>query len=371
MFRKIGITAGLLLASISNVQALPYGFFDARSVGMGNVSMATGGITTAAFSNPGMLSINETNDSYALLLPAVGAQVIDDGNVVDLIDEFQEIDGPASSIPRQIEILEELDDASLIAAVIPNIAFVSSGDSFTWGITLRSVVAVSANLTDIIIPDITNPVLPEGTVSALGVAITEIGLPMGTEMSFAGMRLSLGITPRFVQVEAMEYRESILTADFNDLSDLDREDLGDFTTFDMGVALDVLENVRVGLVAKNLIEETKVTKLGTKIDFETHLRTGVAVDLGFMTMAADLDLTERKPIAFENPSKSFSVGMEFDASGIVQLRLGYQSNLASGSTDPDLLSVGLGLWLGFNMDIAVVAGDDSTLGAFFQTGFHF
>lgn len=90
-----------------------------------------------------------------------------------------------------------------------------------------------------------------------------------------------------------------------------------------------------------------------------------------VTLAADMDLTERKPILTENPSKSMSIGAEFDAFNTVQIRAGYQTNLASGSTDPDLLSVGLGLWLGFNLDVAVVAGEDSSLGGFIQTGFHF
>jgi len=373
MIKRSLLTAGLIAASLSNVHALPYGFYDARSVAMGNVSMATGGITTAALSNPGMLSVNENKDNFALLLPALGAQVIDDGNIVDLVDEFQAIDGNLTpeDILRQVAILEELEGASIIAAVIPNFALVYSGKDFTWGITARSNVVVSGGLTDIIIPDFNNLVPPDATIKALGVAITEIGVPLGTAFSVEGMQLSVGITPRLVQVDAIEYTSPISTADFDDVQDLDEEDLGNFTTFDAGVTLNVLDTFRIGMVAKNLIEETKITSLGNKIEFDTHLRVGAAFDAGFMTIAADMDLTEREPIAFENPSKSLAVGAEFDAFSIMQLRLGYQSNLASGATDPDLLSVGLGFWLGFNLDVALVAGEDSSFGAFFQTGFHF
>jgi len=370
MIKRSLLTAGLIAASLSNVYALPYGFYDARSVAMGNVSMATGGITTAALSNPGMLSVNENKDSFALLLPALGVQAIDDGNIVDLVDEFQAIGVSVNpdDILRQIEILEQLEGASLIAAVIPNMALVYSGDSFTWGLTARSDIVISGGLTEIDIPDIG---IPNARVEALGVAITEIGVPIGTEFSVSGIQLSVGVTPRFVQVDSIEYNELILSADFEDIQDLDKDDLGSFTTFDAGVTLNVLDTLRIGMVAKNLIEETKTTPLGNKIDFDTHLRVGAAFDAGFMTLAADMDLTEREPIAFENPSKSLAVGAEFDAFSIMQLRLGYQSNIASGATDPDLLSVGLGFWLGFNLDVAVVAGEDSSFGAFFQTGFHF
>ncbi|HED35500.1 MAG TPA: hypothetical protein ENJ08_14990 [Gammaproteobacteria bacterium] len=372
MFQRSLFTAGLLSASITTVHALPYGFFDARSVAMGNVSMATGGVTTAALSNPGMLMVNEYDDSYALLLPAIGAQVIDDGNVIDLLDEFQAFNGSTdpNDLMRQREILLDIEGDSVIGAVIPNVAFVSSGENFTWGITYRGNAVVSATVTDLVDVDPVGP-NPDGTVRALGVAIQEIGIPMGSAVSLAGMQLSFGITPRYVQVDVIEYSESIRTADLGDIQDTSSEDLGSFTTVDAGVALNLADTFRVGLVAKNLIEETKVTSIGREIDFETHLRAGAAIDLGIVTLAADMDLTERKPIAGENPSQSFSVGAEIDAFSTVQFRAGYQTNTASGATDPDLLSVGVGIWLGFNLDIAAVVGDDSSYGAFIQTGFHF
>ena len=368
MFKRSLFAAGLLASTITNVHALPYGFFDARSVAMGNVSMATGGITTAALSNPGMLTVNESDDTVALLLPAIGVQVIDDGNVIDLVDEFQALDDTdPGTIPRRIEILNELDGGSVIGAFIPNAAFVYSGDNLTWGITARADAVVSGGLINI---DTVSPV-PGADVQALGVIISEIGVPLGKDFNISGLQVSFGVTPRLVQVDAVEYLSAIETADFADAVDEPEQDLGSFTTVDAGIALNLMDTFRVGLVAKNLIEETKTTALGRDIDFETHLRAGAAIDLGMVTLAADMDLTERKPILTENPSQSMSVGAEFDAFNTVQIRAGYQTNIASGSTDPDLLSVGLGLWLGFNLDVAVVAGEDSSLGGFIQTGFHF
>ncbi|HEY9051580.1 MAG TPA: conjugal transfer protein TraF, partial [Gammaproteobacteria bacterium] len=67
MMNKSLIAAGLFAAGMSSAYAAPYGFFDARSVAMGNVSVATGNVTTAAFSNPAMLAINENKDSFAFL----------------------------------------------------------------------------------------------------------------------------------------------------------------------------------------------------------------------------------------------------------------------------------------------------------------
>lgn len=367
--------AGLMLAGVTQVQAMPYGYYDARSVAMGNVSVATGGITTAALSNPGMLSVNESDDTFALLLPAIGVQAVDDGDVIDSIDEFQEIEGQAptiSGIERQIEILEGLQNSSLMLGVTPNAAVLYSGDNYTWGVSMRANATASVSITDID----TSIVNPDATVQALGVMTTEIGLPIGTDISLAGMQLSVGIMPKMVNVDGITYSRTISDADVEDAFD-EETDLGSFTTLDAGVVLNVLDSVRVGLVAKNLLEETKTipasvnTPVPVDINFDRHLRAGVAFDAGFFTLAADMDLTEIEPIGFESPSKMLSVGAELNTFEVFQLRAGYQTNTASGSNDPDLLSVGFGLWLGFHLDAAVVVGEDSSFGGFVQTGFRF
>lgn len=375
MFKRSLIAAGLLAGSISNVQALPYGYYDARSVGMGNVSVATGGIATAALSNPGMLSVNESDDSFALLI-GIGAQAIDNGDVIDLADEFQALEADtqstnptvqAAAIQQQINILNELKGTGVVLGATPNIAFVSTGENFTWGITARANAVVSAIVTDVD----TSIIDPKANIASLGVLTTELGIPLGTDVSFAGLQVSFGVIPKIVQVDAIDYKFDLVNDDIDNIADRDSEDLGNFTTLDAGITVNVIDTVRVGLVAKNLIEETKTTSLGTEINFDTHLRAGAAFDAGFMTLAADMDLTEIESVAGENPSQSLSVGLEFDTFDIVQIRAGYQTNMASGAKDPDLFSVGLGLWLGFHVDVALVAGEDSSFGAFAQTGFRF
>ncbi len=366
--------AGLMLAGVTHVQAMPYGYYDARSVGMGNVSVATGGITTAALSNPGMLTVNENDDTFALLFPAIGVQAVDDGDVIDSIDEFQDIEDQVTHTladrQRQVAILQGLENSSLMLGVTPNAAALYSGDNYTWGVSLRANATASVTITDIN----TSVVNPDAIVDAIGVMTTEIGLPIGTDFSVAGMQLSVGIMPKMVNVDGIAYQRQISDADVEDAFD-EESDLGSFTTVDAGVVLNVLDSVRVGLVAKNLIEETKTitANVDTPVDinFDRHLRAGVAFDGGFFTLAADMDLTEIEPVGFESPSKMLSVGAELNTFEIFQLRAGYQTNTASGSNDPDLLSLGVGFWLGFHLDAAVVVGDDSSFGGFVQTGFRF
>jgi hypothetical protein len=372
--------AGLMLAGVTQVQAMPYGYYDARSVAMGNVSVATGGITTAALSNPGMLSVNESDDTFALLIPAIGVQAIDDGDVIDSIDEFQEIEDQGFQTVndrlRQVELLQGLENSSLMLGVTPNAAVLYSGDNYTWGVSLRANATASVSVVEVNTDYLTDGVTPpDATVQALGVMTTEVGLPIGTDFSLAGMQLSVGIMPKMVNVDGITYSRSISDADVEDAFD-EETDLGSFTTLDAGVVLNVLDSVRVGLVAKNLLEETKTIPAqgsisAVDINFDRHLRAGVAFDGGFFTLAADMDLTEIDPVGFESPSKMFSVGAELNTFEVFQLRAGYQTNTASGSNDPDLLSFGVGLWLGFHLDAAVVVGDDSSFGGFVQTGFRF
>lgn len=373
MFNKSLVAAGLFVAGISTASAVPYGFFDARSVAMGNVSVATGGVQTAAFSNPAMLAVNEGDDTFALLLPAIGANVVDNGNVVDLVDEYQDLENNPT-VPnrlRQVEIIDELATSGSTVSVNASggTALVYAGDSFTFAGHYRGYGTATGGITN---PDL-NPTNPDADLLAFGYLAQEVGFSVATSFSMAGMEVAVGVRPKNVGLEAMVYQESIRQAEVEDIVDGSRQDLGSFTTMDAGLAIDVFDSITVGLVANNLLDETKTTSgsIVTPIDFETHLRAGVAYHNSFMTIAADMDLTEIEPVLFEDKSQMMAVGLELNALDFMQVRAGYQTNMASGATEPDLISAGLGFWLGFHLDVAVVAGDDSSLGAFVQTGFRF
>ncbi|MCW9013196.1 MAG: conjugal transfer protein TraF [Gammaproteobacteria bacterium] len=375
MFKKSLIVAGLFAASISNVAALPYGFYDARSVAMGNVSVATGSVTTAAFSNPAMMSINEQDDTFALLVPAIGFQVVDNGGVIDLVDEFQVLsDQPltTSSVQRMSDITTELDGDSVIANAAANAAIVYAADSFSIGVSYLGSGQASAGYTEITPGNVAGLVAPDGTINALGYVTQELAVSFSTKMSLMGLDVAIGVTPKSVQADSIVYSQNINIADpDNVVDDAVETDMGSFTTVDAGIAIQLMDSLTVGLVAKNLIEESLTDGVNT-FNFDTHLRAGVSYHNSFLTLAADMDLTEIDPVSInDSPSKMMSVGLELDTFDIVQIRAGYQTNMASGATDPDLLSVGLGFWLGFHLDVAAVVAEDSSLGAFVQTGFRF
>ena len=373
MFNKSLVAAGLFAAGISTASAVPYGFFDARSVAMGNVSVATGGVQTAAFSNPAMLAVNEGDDTMALLLPAVGAQVIDDGGVVDKVDEFQalENDPSVTARMRQLAILNEViaNDSTFSVNATANAALVYAGDSFSMAGDFRAYGTATGSVTNYN-GSTTNP---DADLIAFGYLAREIGFSVATQFSLAGMDIAVGVRPKTVSLEAITYQSLLSQANTSDIADQTSQDLGSFTTMDAGIAINIFDSLTLGLVASNLLDESK-TASGTTpvpINFDTHMRAGIAYHNGFMTLAADMDLTEIDPVLFEDKSKMAALGIELNAFDFMQIRAGYQTNMASGATEPDLFSVGLGFWLGFHLDVAVVAAENSSLGAFVQTGFRF
>ena len=162
MFKRSLISAALLL-SATTAMAIPYGFSDARSVAMGNVSVATGGVTTAAFSNPAMLMVNESNDAFALHI-GVGAAFIENGGIIDDIDNFQAIEEQINlldttdivSAPQllillneEIQIINDLNGDSLLGRASPNVAIIYGGDSFSVAVTAEMNAVASGAIVEV------------------------------------------------------------------------------------------------------------------------------------------------------------------------------------------------------------------------------
>ena len=386
---------GALIATItSSAYAAPYGFYDARSVALGNVSVATGNIAIAALSNPAMLMVNENHDAFAMLLPAIGVQVVDNGGLLDktdqlqiLSDQFNVAVGNSDSTAAQAAydqmatVLNSMNGNSLSLNADINLALAYAGDNWAFGGAARGYVAAGAGVFNIVAPTYSGLTTPEPTASfqAAGVLIKEVGVSVASKFDLLGMDLSVGVTPKNISVESSITNVITVSAlDTGDpIANSTEETLGSFTTLDAGVALQVTDSITVGLLAKNLLTESFVSTVPDpdgnpyKFNFDTQLRTGVAYHNGFMTLAADMDLKEIKPMSFENPSKMLALGVEFNVFDFMQLRAGYQTNMATGATEPDLISAGIGLWLGFHLDVAAVVGSDSSYGAMVQTGFRF
>ena len=459
MFKQGLFASSLMMASISTAIAVPYGFFDARSIAMGNTSVATGSMSSAAFSNPALLVNNVSDDSFILSV-GLGGVLVASGGVkddIDAIDSFQTFEtdvtnainefDPLVQLARdlnsnnpatiasalatidsqynpngtltpeqtlnaftadqivkadaiidlsnnQIEIVNGLDGDSILGKASPGVMLGYSGDTFSLAASYQYNAIIGGGLFDINIPLLpdaqtlvddtvagatVNDVIgdPTGKLRALQILSSETGLSIASKLTVAGMNVAVGVKPKIVSVKATVFNADLETFDDNTVFDDTETDLGSFTSLDAGITVDISDSIRLGLVGTNLVSKTLTLDDGTgigslDIDFNRQLRVGAAYNNSFFTLAVDMDLIESEPVLLEDPTKMLAVGMELNAFDFLQLRFGYQDNMASGSTTDPLLSAGVGLWLlGVNLELAAVGNSSDSLGVFVQTGVRF
>ena len=387
-----------MLSAISlTAQAVPF-TFEARSLGMGGVGVATADLATAAWANPAMLT-NQPKDSDWSLLIGMGVFVRDDDDLVDDVDDFQDADerrdaaidaGDLGGVIRETAemriIIDGIEEKVVAPEVTALFAMGASFEHFAMAISVRSDVIAGGVVTDISCPLIEPGCDPRelfsedfNILSVEGVLATEIGVSFAKDFQLWDRKVSIGIKPKVVDLRAFTFQEAILTVDADDIVDEDenKEDLGTFETLDLGFALDISDSVRLGLSLRNLITDD-FDLGGSTLNYDTEARMGVAYHNKALTIAADLDLTENEPLlannSFDSLKKQYlTVGGEFNAFNILKFRLGAAKNVASGISDGAKdweYTAGFGIWLGFNLDVAALL-NDNTAGVFLQTGFQF
>ncbi len=371
----------LVLAAVSqSAVAVPFAF-EARSMGMGGVGVATADIATAAFANPAMLAYQRQNDDFSLLA-GFGGFLNDNESAIDDIEAFQ----GASNNPEKLAILAKLNGKVIAPELSAAVAVGFAGRTYAMAISARQDVLATGTLQNYS-PDPLNLNNPSfNIVDVRGVQTTEVAVSFARNYDFKGHKLSMGITPKLIAVETIAVSEPIATVNTG-LSDLldeqQSKDLGEFSTFDFGLTLGLTDHIHFGLVGQNLITEEvrfiSVAGAPATLKFDSRWRAGAAYTDSYLTVGIDLDLMESDPIvtggAFSAlKTQRISVGAEINAFDIAQLRVGVMKNIASGlpaDAGSPLYTFGAGIWLGFVLDVAVVAGEGNSLGVFAQTGFRF
>jgi hypothetical protein len=377
------LSAALLATLAGPVDAVPFSV-EARSLGMGNVRVATADIATAPFANPGMLSFQPSREDFSLLL-GIGAFLNDGDGLVDKIDEFQsaynagQAGNPGEAV-RALGIAQSM--LGNVIAPETTLAFSTgfSGDKWAFALSARADAIAAGTVST------TNPINPAAYDLVLeGVLTTELGVSLASNFRVFGQKLAVGLKPKYVTVDNVFISESITTVDTS-LGDLldekNKTDLGDFTTLDLGLVMGLTKHTQIGLVLTNLVSHKinfiNSANVPSTLSFDTQARLGIAYRTDFLTLGADLDLIETDALLTNQnfqalKSQYVSVGGEFNVLNFMQLRIGAQKNIADGISEAakdNLYTAGIGFWLGFNLDLAVVSQNDS-LGAFLQTGFRF
>jgi hypothetical protein len=378
------ILSAAVLAFVSgSVHAVPFSF-EARSLGMGNARVATADIATAPFANPGMLSFQPSREDFSLLIGA-GAFLDDSDGLVGKIDEFQDAysngqAGDPGEALRAINIAQSMIGDVIAPETTLALSTGFSGDKWAFALSARAdAIAAGTVLTS-------NAIDPNAYDLVIeGVLTTELGASLARNFQVFGRKLAVGLKPKYVTVDNAFISESIITVDtgLGDLLDeQNTQDLGDFTTLDLGLVLGLTKHTQIGLVATNLVSHkiNFINSLGAPetLSFDTQARLGIAYRTNILTLGADVDLIENDALLTTQnfqalKSQNVSLGGEFNLFDFMQLRIGAQKNIADDISDAakdPMYTAGIGLWLGFNLDLAVISRNDS-LGGFLQTGFRF
>ena len=263
-------------------------------------------------------------------------------------------------------------DNALLQDYIDTLACIS--DAAT--VDLADIIACDSGTTTDVLNDADGTFNSTDTANALtstvdlrGAVITEVGVSLASKFESLG-GIAIGITPKAVEVDTFDSSLGIDTGDID--IDAFRRSYSD-TNIDVGAAMKINENFKVGLVAKNIISKTYQT-IGNKstLKLEPQYRAGVAYQNDWVLLSADLDLTENKGLGFETKSQIAAIGVELDIWDTLQLRAGYSHNMANETAaDDGIASVGVGLSpFGIHLDLAVASSNAGIQGGF-QLGFKF
>ncbi len=360
--------AGVLALSLSLVasfaKAVPFGTFDARSMAMGGVGVATGS-RYAAFNNPALLTAADEIHEWFLLAPTIGRQVGDPDNVEDTLAAFQRaatlLDGDNTAVNRAaVQAQLNALDNSLYSSANNAALMVAIPSRILSGAAFFNVYEASTAQPVIGGDDLTaaSPTYAS-TLAQRGLRVAENGIAvaMNVDASSGWQRnLAVGFSAKFLLVEAYGYADPLRSAEV-DIGRAGRKTGSQFQ-FDIGV-LKELGVWKMGLVVKNILPGNfKYGSSGDAFRIEPQLRVGLAYQSRYLVLELDIDLLENDPVGFGLPSQIAAIGWEWQAWRWMALRAGYSQNLTGNEAAYGALGLGFIFSEIVHLDVAGFSGDE-------------
>ncbi|MCL9779866.1 conjugal transfer protein TraF [Vibrio sp. S4M6] len=338
---------------------------DGRGNGMGNTGVTTANYIMAPFYNPALVAIYRDKDNFGLLLPAIGAELRDNDNSLNTIDDLQDSikalengDNSQSNLDKLNGYLDDLSgnkplnvSAGVSAAfAIPHEAV--SSNVFARGYAeIIGTPNIAANTGNSQVAVTTR--YQNSDIDLVAFGYLEFGVALAKRMTVYGQDMSFGITPKIQRLRT--YKQNINVNDF-DVSDYDKtETTKNSANLDLG-AVWMHEQFRAGVAVKDLfsqkIDTQDVSGVSTyKLDTQVTVSGAFAARL--LTATVDLDLTKQSRFTDVNDDTKFlRFGVEGNAWDWVQLRAGYQIDMED--TLDNSVTAGVGLSPGdlVSIDIA-------------------
>ncbi|SQH78397.1 conserved exported protein of unknown function [Shewanella benthica] len=217
------------------------------------------------------------------------------------------------------------------------------------------------------------PVLAD--LDSQGAVVADLGVALSFPLSIVNMPIAVGISPKFQRIDTYNY---VVSANNFDASDFDdskyRNDEATFN-LDIGIAMEPIPGLTVGLSGRNLISQDveTVEAQGRKFTYqvEPQFTAGIAYDWESITLTSDIDLNAYKRFEEIGAIQYWRVGGELQATDWFALRLGYRHDMKDNTAN--IYSLGTGFEFGrvFFLDFTGMVGSDDAIGGVLQTSYHF
>ncbi len=318
---KLSVVAIAVSFFVANQAGAANTWAEARNDAMGGTGVASANYGSGALINPALLAKAKPEDDVTVIFPSISAQVTDEGNLRDEINDISnKIDHYKSTIDNLdlgdilLDPVGTIDDFQMaakdvadsldflkgktasanagagIAVSIPNhvvsAAFVtkayaharvnSTNDpndiTYLRGIQNSDTVAAGVAVEALTSPNGSDEITKNlnSTASGRAAIITDFGIALAHQFDVGGIPLSVGVTPKLQKSWIYNYTTSIYDYDKNEWkkSKYRKDDTG--FNIDVGLAADLTGNFTVGLTGQNLISRD----IDTKDILITNGRTG-------------------------------------------------------------------------------------------------
>lgn len=401
-FSLMGIAVSFLVAG--QAQAAN-SWTEARSDAMGGTGVASASYGSGVLINPALLAKSQPEDDITVIFPAIGAQISDQDNLRDKIDDisddvnsyrrtlntinpiqifipgspgYRQVSSAAGDLADQLTSLRGKTASAKagggVAISIPNdvldVAFVAKANARARVSSyidqgdidlLRGVEAVPASALAV------DPQNLKSKGYGRAAIVSDYGVAIARQFDLGGVPVSLGVTPKLQQTWLYNYTVSIYDFSSDDInSSRYRNDDTGFNV-DAGMAADFGDNWTVGLSGQNLFSRDIDTKevAGVRDTYQIRplVTAGVAWHTDLLTLSADGDLTETKGFKSEDSSQYVGVGAEVRPLDWLAVRAGYRADVKDNDSNVFTGGVGFAPFNRVHVDLMGLYGEDETWGA--------
>jgi hypothetical protein len=341
--KKLSLT--LLLATVSgNSYALQFPIFDARTAGLGGVSVAHG-ISNAAFYNPALAALEPEGFDWYFVAPGVGEFEADPDNIKDTLE------GSGNTA--------DIDGKEYFKNTYKNLQMTIPSPS------------LGGSLYVIEYEDQTAKVVTDNTGTNLvhrSLEVSEIGFGVAQLQDILWMEsILIGVTGKLSLLKSYDYSEPLATASL----DLDNDQAIRDSELNLDIGFSKEYGVwKTGLVFKNIFsQDNDLGGSGETYSLGPQIRAGVAYQSRRAVVGLDVDLMKNDGIGFASETMLAALGWEWRVFPAFMLRLGYTQNLVGDTEATYSGGIGIKMWA-LLLDGAFISGRDGE-GVYAQAAWEF